>query len=124
MNDTVYLTVLACCVAGSAYFSATETAFSTCNRFRLKSMANKGNGRAQLVLKLLDNYDRLISTILVGNNFVNILASTIATILFTKYFFDKGATLSTIVMTVVILFFGEITPKSLANQFADTFCNV
>ena len=121
MSDTVYLTILACCVAGSAYFSATETAFSTCNRFRLKSMANKGNGRAQLVLKLLDNYDRLISTILVGNNFVNILASTIATILFTKYFFDNGATFSTIVMTVVILFFGEITPKSLANQFADTF---
>ncbi|MBQ7892161.1 MAG: HlyC/CorC family transporter [Erysipelotrichaceae bacterium] len=121
MNDTILLVILAACVLGSGYFSATETAFSTCNRFRLKNMANKGNRRAQLVLKLLDNYDRLISTILVGNNFVNILGSTLATILFTKYFLDKGATISTIVMTVVILFFGEVTPKSLANQFADTF---
>ncbi|MDD6467639.1 MAG: hemolysin family protein [Erysipelotrichaceae bacterium] len=119
--ETILIISLAVLVFFSGYFSATETAFSTCNRFRLKHLAQKGNTRAQLVLDLVDNYDKLISTILVGNNFVNICATTIATGLFTTWYLDNGPTYSTIFMTVVILLFGEITPKSLANQYADEF---
>lgn len=120
-TETILIITLAILVAFSGYFSATETAFSTCNRLRMKSLANKGNSRAQMVLNLLDNYDKLIATILVGNNFVNILATTIATGLFTGWFSDRGPTYSTIFMTITILLLGEITPKSLANQYADSF---
>lgn len=106
----------------SAFFSATETAYSTCNRIRLRQMANRGNHRAEHVLELCDNYDKLISSILVGNNFVNILGTTIATVLFTQLLGSlNGPSASTAVMTIVILIFGEITPKTLAKEFADEF---
>ncbi len=110
-------------VALSGYFSATETAFSTFNRIRIKNMAENGNKRAQLVLKLTKDYDRLLSTILVGNNIVNILLTTIATIFFADRILneDAAAAVSTIVSTVVVLVFGEISPKSLAKQNADSF---
>jgi CBS domain containing-hemolysin-like protein len=91
-------------------------------------MAEKGNKRASLVLELSDNYDSLISAILIGNNIVNILASAVATLLFTNIIFrdhpnneDIGATVSTIVLTVVILIFGEISPKSIAKNHPETF---
>ena len=111
-------------VAMSAYFSATETAFSTFNRLRLKGLAENGNKRAALVLHMSENYDRLLSTILVGNNLVNILLTTVATIFFAKLILHSeslATTVSTIVTTVVVLVFGEITPKSLAKQYADGF---
>lgn len=100
----------------SAYFSATETAFSSINKLRLKNLANQGNRRAQLVLTLSYEYDKLLSTILIGNNIVNILSASLATILFTMYFKESGVTISTIVMTIVVLIFGEISPKSLAKE--------
>ncbi len=104
----------------SAFFSATETAFSSLNKIRIKTLAADGNKKARLVSKFVDNYDRLLSTVLIGNNIVNITASSLATVLFTKYLLPASegtaVTLSTVVLTVVILIFGEITPKTLAKE--------
>ena len=110
-------------VALSGYFSATETAFSTFNRLKLKGMAENGNKRAELVLKLAEDYDRLLSTILVGNNLVNILLTTVATIFFARQIAEQNVAtaVSTVVTTVVVLIFGEISPKSLAKEYADGF---
>ena len=107
----------------SGYFSATETAFSAVNKIKLKTLVEDGNRRAKLVLKLCDNYDRLISTILIGNNIVNIALSAIATVYFMQIMNGHTAapTISTIVITVVVLTFGEIIPKSLAKDFPEKF---
>lgn len=104
----------------SGFFSACETAYSTCNKIRLKQMANRGDGRAEKVLALADDFDKLISGILVGNNFVNIFAASLSTVLFTRLM-SNGASVSTLVMTIVVLIFGEITPKTLARNHADAF---
>ena len=106
----------------SAYFSATETAFSTFNKIRVKNLAEKGNKKAQAALKLADNYDTLLSTILIGNNIVNILASAMGTLLFTELLKsqDLGATVSTAVLTVTVLIFGEISPKSRMKTVRST----
>lgn len=109
------------CIICSAYFSATETAFSSLNRIRLKNLANDGNKRAELTLSVSENYDKLLSSILIGNNVVNIAASSLATILFLKISEAHGAMLSTVVMTVVVLIFGEISPKSLAKETPEAF---
>ncbi len=106
----------------SAYFSATETAFSSINRIRMKNMAENGNKRASLVLKLADQFDKLLSTILVGNNIVNIGVSSIATVLFIQLLGEVyGPTAATAILTVVVLIFGEITPKSLAKESPEKF---
>ena len=122
MNDTGTLLLLVVLIILSAFFSAAETAFSSCNRIRLKNLANRNNSKAVLVLKLLDNYDKLLTTILVGNNFVNIASASIAASLFVKWFAASGTALSTIVTTIVILIFGEVTPKALAKRLADQMC--
>lgn len=119
-DSIIQILILAFLILCSAYFSATETAFSTMNRIRMKTMAET-NKRAALALKLSENYDKLISTILVGNNLVNIGATALATTLFVRNFGDMGATLSTIVMTVVVLIFGEVSPKSLAKDAPERF---
>ena len=103
-------------VALSAYFSATETAFSSLNRIRLKSRAEGGDQGAAATLALAEDYDRLLSTILIGNNIVNITATTVGTVLFTKLLGAYGPTVSTIVLTIVVLIFGEISPKSIAKE--------
>lgn len=108
-------------VSLSAFFSATETAYMSLNRVRIKNMANDGDRRARRVMKLLDSYDRLLATVLIGNNIVNISSASIATVLFVSFFKNNGATVSTVVMTLVVLIFGEITPKSLAKEAADSF---
>ncbi len=105
----------------SAYFSATETAFSSVNRIKLKNEAQKGDKRAQKALEMCDKYDKLLSTILIGNNIVNILSTSVATALFVAYFPKNGVTLSTVVMTVVVLILGEITPKSIAKEMPEAF---
>lgn len=117
------LVVLVILVFLSAFFSATETAFSSLNRIRIKTMANEGNKKAKLVAKMVENYDKFLSTVLVGNNIVNISASTLSAILFMKLIVnqDLAATLSTLVLTVVILLFGEITPKTLAKENPERF---
>lgn len=113
-----WLVVLILC---SAYFSATETAFSSFNRIRLKNLSNDGNKKAELALRLSEDYDKLLSSILIGNNVVNIAASTLATILFLKVSKEHGAVISTVVMTVLVLIFGEISPKSLAKETPEKF---
>ena len=109
------------CIVMSAYFSATETAFSSLNRNRIKVLAENGNRKAQLAYHLSENYDKLISTILIGNNIVNIAVASIGTLLFVSLYGDIGATISTVVVTAVVLIFGEITPKSIAKDFPEKF---
>ena len=124
------LVALLILIALSAFFSATETAYSSCNKIRLKSMETQGNKRAARVLKQLDSYDKVISTVLVGNNIVNITMTTLATLFFVEILTstkaaDFAPTISTIVMTVLVLIFGEITPKTLAKENAESFaCGV
>ena len=104
----------------SAFFSATETSYTTSNRIRLKSMADDGNAAAKRVLKLTENYDKFISTVLVGNNIVNIGSASIAAILFSRFFPEEtAAAISTIVMTLIILVFAETLPKSIAKVHAE-----
>ena len=119
MNVLPYIIAMVCCVIMSAYFSATETAFLSMNKTRVKTLAEKGNRRAKLVLSLSDQYDRLISTILIGNNIVNIALASLGTILFVHFLGDMGATVSTAVITVAVLIFGEITPKNIAKDFPE-----
>lgn len=109
------------CICFSAYFSASETAFTSVNRIRIKNLANDGDKRARTVLELSESYDDLLSTILVGNNIVNIAASSLATVLFIELYPVYGATVSTIVITIVVLIFGEISPKSLAKENPEKF---
>ena len=120
MSTTTCLIIMAVCLILSAYFSATETAFSSANTTRLKTLAEKGNKKAALVCKLLEQYDRLLSTILIGNTIVNIATASIGTVLFVKHYGDAGASISTVVVTVVVLIFGEISPKSIAKDCAET----
>ena len=117
----MYIAAIVVLLVFSGYFSATETAFTSINRIKLKNMANDGNRRARQVLELEEKYDTLLSTILVGNNLVNIASTAIATVLFVKLYAQYGATVSTIVMTIVVLIFGEVSPKSLAKESPERF---
>ncbi|MCI7473496.1 MAG: hemolysin family protein [Clostridiales bacterium] len=125
MPDSSSLTmivILIFMVMLSAFFSATETAFTSLNRIRLKSKADAGNRRAAMTLKLVDQYDNLLSTILVGNNIVNLSASSLATVFFTEGLrLQNGAVISTAVITIVVLIFGEVSPKSLAKEYPESF---
>ena len=112
---------MAACLILSAYFSATETAFSSANGTKLRTLAEKGSKKAKLACELLEHYDKLLSTILIGNNIVNILMASIGTVLFVRHYGDAGATISTVVVTVVVLVFGEISPKSVAKDCAERF---
>ena len=100
----------------SGFFSASETAYTSLNRVRVKNMATSGNKRAEKVLAMSENYDKLLSGILVGNNIVNILSASLATVLFVNLIGSKGVSVSSAVMTVIVLMFGEITPKTVAKQ--------
>ena len=114
------LVALIVLVAFSAFFSASETAFSSLNQIRLKSRAEDGDASAARVLAMSEQYDKLLSTILIGNNIVNIAAASIGTVLFTRLLDpERGATVSTIVLTIVVLIFGEVTPKSLAKEMPE-----
>ena len=115
------LVALIVLIAFSAFFSASETAFSSLNQIRLKSRAEEGDTSAARVLAMAEKYDKLLSSILIGNNIVNIAAASIGTVLFTKWLgAERGATTSTIVLTVVVLIFGEVTPKTLAKEMPET----
>lgn len=120
------IVIMAILVLMSAYFSATETAFSSLNKTRIKTMAEKGDKKASLVLKLSESYDKLISTVLIGNNIVNILLASLGTLLFIDLIKDENlaTTVSTAVITVVVLIFGEISPKSLAKNSPEKFASV
>lgn len=121
-SESISLIIIIVCIVMSAYFSATETAFSSLNKIRIKNMAEKGNKKAALVMKLSESYDSLLSTILIGNNIVNILSASLATVLFVKMLGDEaGPSVSTAVTTVVVLIFGEVSPKSIAKESPEKF---
>ncbi|MBQ7822439.1 MAG: HlyC/CorC family transporter [Clostridia bacterium] len=105
----------------SAFFSATETAFLSFNKIKMKTAAQDGDKKAQKILDLFEKYDKLISTVLIGNNIVNIAASSIATVLFIKMMDNAphAPTIATIVITIVVLICGEITPKRIAKEIPD-----
>nr|WP_312577047.1 hemolysin family protein [Sedimentibacter sp.] len=105
----------------SAYFSASEIAYTNFNKIRMKNIAGSENKKAMLVLTLYDDYDKLMSTIIIGNNIVNITATVLATVVFIKYFESSGAIISALVMIVIILVFGVITPKSVAKKSPESF---
>ena len=109
-------------VVMSAYFSATETAFTSLNRIRLKNKADNGNVRAAKTMALAEEYDKLLSTILIGNNIVNNVAATISAVLFIDLLgAASGPAVSTIILTIVVLIFGEVSPKSLAKENPESF---
>ena len=115
------ITALIVLIMLSAFFSASETAYSSLNMIRLKSRAEDGDKQAAKVLALAERYDSLLSTILIGNNIVNIGASSLATVLFSRLLGNAyGPTASTIVMTLLVLTFGEITPKSMAKEMPES----
>lgn len=122
MNNNTMILILVALVLMSAFFSATETAFSSLNKIKLKNQANNGDKHALKTYNLSENYSRLISTILIGNNIVNILMTSLATVLFVKLLGeDLGVTYSTIIITVTVLIFGEITPKTIAKEMPEAF---
>lgn len=120
-NTITMIIVLIILIMMSGFFSATETAFSSLNKIRIKNLSNNGNKKAQLTLDLVENYEKVLSTILIGNNIVNIISASLSTIIFVNYFGDAGITVSTIVMTILVLIFGEISPKSLAKEAPENF---
>ena len=117
-----YILALIVLIILSGLFSAIETAYSSANRIRLKNMENDGKAEAGVVIEILDDFDRFLTTILIANNIVNIAAATIGTLLFTLLCGEeKGPTISTIVITVLVLIFGEVTPKSVAKRIPERF---
>lgn len=122
---TIYVIIILILVLVSAFFSATETAITCCNKIRIKVKAEKGNKTAKLVLKICDMYDRYLITLLIGNNIVNLLAASLATTLALTVFSSEvlATTTATIVMTILIFLFGEILPKNFAKSHSEGFVN-
>ncbi|RJX26151.1 MAG: HlyC/CorC family transporter [Acholeplasma sp.] len=120
----IQLVIIAFLILMSAFFSATEIAFSSLNTIKIKNMIQNGHKQAKHTLKLAENFDRILITILIGNNIVNIASASLATVIFVSYWGDIGVTLSTAVMTILVLIFGEITPKSVAKRVPEKFALV
>ncbi|MBO8464286.1 MAG: HlyC/CorC family transporter [Firmicutes bacterium] len=119
-SSIIQLLIIIVLILLSAFFSSAETALTTVNRIRLHNLAEEGNKKAALVLKLTNDSPKLLSTILIGNNIVNLSASSLATMLATDILGSKGAGIATGILTLVVLLFGEITPKSLASAHNET----
>jgi len=121
-NEVIWqIVILAILILFSSFFSATETAFSSLNQIKIKHLAQNGHHGAKRTLKLSENFDKVLTTILIGNNIVNIGAASLATVIFVRYWGNAGVTISTAVMTTLVLIFGEITPKSMAKRIPETF---
>ena len=113
----LYAVAIVVLIGCSAFFSMSETAFTSVNQIRLKKMANDGNVKAERTLKILEDYDKFLTTVLVGNNLVNIAGTSLATLVFSILLgAETGALASTVFMTIAVLIFGEITPKSIAKS--------
>ncbi len=119
MQTVILLVIL---VSLSAFFSASETAFTSANRIRLKNLAEEGSKAAAIAVKITERYDKCLTTILVGNNIVNIATSSLATILCVELFKENGPLIATAATTVIVLIFGEITPKTIAKSHAEGLC--
>lgn len=126
MDHLPLIIAIAVLILLSGFFSGTETAFSCANKIKLKTLVSQGKKNAKAVYKFADeDYDKLVTAILLGNNIVNLTASALGTILFTQLLVnnvDLAPTVSTIVLTVVVLLFGEITPKYLASVYPEKVC--
>lgn len=118
-SDVIQLLIVIILLLLSAFFSSAETALVTSNKIRLRSMAEDGNKRAKRVLEITDDSGKMLSAILIGNNIVNLSASSIATALTIKLFGNAGAGIATGILAVLVLIFGEISPKTLATIHAD-----
>jgi CBS domain containing-hemolysin-like protein len=118
-SDAIQLVILVILLALSAFFSSAETALTTVNRLRVRALVDDGDERAIVLSKVIDDPGKLLSAILIGNNIVNISASSIATLLATKFFESAGAGIATGVMTLLVLIFGEVTPKTMASVKAE-----
>lgn len=118
-NGLSYLFLLIL-LALSSFFSGSETAFSSLNKIRLKNYSDEGNQKAKRALKISEDFDKVLSTILVGNNVVNMASASLATVLATALFGASGAAIATICMTILVLIFGEILPKSLAKENSES----
>ena len=118
-SDAIQLVVLVILLALSAFFSSAETALTTVNRLRVRALVDDGDARAIILAKVIDDPGKLLSAILIGNNIVNISASSIATVLATNFFGSAGAGIATGIMTLLVLIFGEVTPKTMASLKAE-----
>ena len=108
-------------ICASAFFSGSETALTASSRGKLKQLADKGSSGAAAAMHVTDDSERMIGALLLGNNIVNILSASLATALLTKAFGDSGVAVATAVMTVLVLVFGEVMPKTLAITFPEAF---
>lgn len=120
-SSTAQYIIILILVLLSGFFSATETAFSSVNKIRIRNYVNSGDKRAIKVLKIIENYDKALSAILIGNNIVNIASASLGTIIFTNMFGANGVGIATIVMTILVLIFGEILPKTFVKENAEKF---
>lgn len=118
-SDAIQLIVLLLLLLLSAFFSSAETALTTVNKIRIRALAEEGNKKAQRVLMVIDDSGKMLSAVLIGNNIVNLSASSIATVLATKLLGSAGAGIATGILTLLILVFGEISPKTLATIYAE-----
>ena len=121
MDTLVYIIIIVVLILFSSFFSASETAFTCANQIRLKAKADEGSKAAKTALYVMDKYDKALTTILVGNNIVNIATSSLATVMFTILLADNGPLVSTVVITIVVLIFGEIMPKTIAKAHSEAF---
>lgn len=116
---TPYIISIVLLLILSGIFSATETAFTSVSKIKMKNLASDDNESAELVLEITENFDKFLTTILIGNNIANIATTSIATLLFIEIYGKYGATISTVVVTVLVLVFGEISPKNIAKDKAE-----
>ena len=121
MNNNTILLILILLVLSYSFFSASETAFSSLNRVKIKALANQGNKKAEATLKLDERFSKLLTTILIGNTIVNVVAASLATVFFTNLYRNNGVAISSIVMTIVIMIIGEILPKNIAKHMPEKF---
>lgn len=120
-QDWIQIAILFILIIASGFFSSTETAFSSVNKIKLKSMIQNGHKRAVRTLAYSERFEEIITTILIGNNIANILSASIATVFFVRHWGDIGVTISTAVMTTLVLIFGEIAPKSFAKKVPEKY---
>ena len=118
-GDGIQLLILVLLLLMSAFFSSTETALTTVNKIRVRTLAENGDKQAEYVLKIIEDPSKMLSAILIGNNVVNLTASSISTVIATSLLGQQGAAVATAVITVLVLVFGEILPKSFAKDHAE-----
>ncbi|MBQ2509837.1 MAG: DUF21 domain-containing protein, partial [Erysipelotrichaceae bacterium] len=121
MSNNTILTVLVILVLCYSFFSASETAFSSLNRIKLKALANSGNRKAEKAYALTERFSQLLTTILIGNTIVNVVSASLATVFFTNLFGGNGVAISSVIMTLVIMIIGEILPKNIAKHVPEKF---